>query len=223
MTRNSKPPPPKANIHGRNSLSPPRHWFFSDPSPPSLFQNMGLKVVLPEEKGADIVIDEKFIEKVSFCRTEETLTVSENQSFFFIFVFCFCFCLFGLFLFLLLLLLLFSLWNDSSKISIGTIFVAVVSFSRSNCFFYSQESTPQHGRSSTTDTLPENMDLLGSVWTRSVEFTQSPVYRLLIVFRKFVSKSSVTYRWQVFTSISVYLSCCYCYCIMRHLCTKSDF
>ena len=39
LTRNIEVP--LANIHGRNSLSTPRHYFFFDPP----FQNLGLKVV----------------------------------------------------------------------------------------------------------------------------------------------------------------------------------
>ena len=36
---------PLANIHGRNSLSTPSHYFFYPP-----FQNLGLKVVPPAEQ-----------------------------------------------------------------------------------------------------------------------------------------------------------------------------
>ena len=45
---------PQENIHGRNSLSPPRHSFFLIPT----FQNLGLKVVPPPAKkgaGTDTV------------------------------------------------------------------------------------------------------------------------------------------------------------------------
>ena len=50
MTRNIVPPLhlfPQANIHGRNSLNPPRHSFFSDSS----FSKFGTKSCPPSKKG----------------------------------------------------------------------------------------------------------------------------------------------------------------------------